>query len=152
MTHEAIANKAAVATVRPINPLVTVVESVYHQVPGEQPTQPVESRYSSELATDEQPFIRKFKVGSEWKALETGWLNDCSMLVLKNEAPHWTVQPTDEERLEAALKVVEMGCGGKALAELPPGESLRFRPADICSLRVRCIAGAANCVLCLFPK
>ena len=143
---------------RPANPCrIAVRELLYHQAPQEQPTA-VESVFSRPLVSDEQPYVRKVKVGGAWEAVETGWLVDAGMLHLANEEGRFQqVQPTPAERAAAARKVVEVGL---AVAEgevvvcwlLRPGESLRAEPAEVGRLRLRCREGVARVTVNVFPE
>lgn len=132
---------------------LTVVETIYHQDADGQPTA-VEANYARWLASDEHPFQRRLKVGEEWQRLETGWLEDVSLLVLTNEeGKGLQTIPTDEERVALAARIVEVGTpGSEADWLILPGESLRGRPAAMRQLRFRCRAGTARCVLTLFPE
>jgi hypothetical protein len=136
-----------------------VVETVYLQRPGGQPVS-VESRFSRRLLSDEQPYLRQFKVGPEWTLLDRGWLTECSCLVLSNEEGRFhQVQPTPEERDAALRKVVEVGvCFNDDMRDLiyrfavvRPLESGRFEPADLAAIRIRCLDGPAKVSLTLFP-
>jgi hypothetical protein len=131
---------------------LVVVETVSCHPQGQDPVA-VESRFARPLATLEQPFVRRFSVGSSWQALPPGWLERASMLVLSNDegkAP--LVRPTQKEKQVLASRVVEVGVGPLAFALVGPGESCRFSPHDLGSLRVRCQAGEAKCTLTLIPE
>lgn len=146
---------------------ITVVESVIHQTPGEQPTM-TESRFTRWLETTEQPFLRKFAVGPAWQKLEIGWLPKAGMLVLANLPERYLRMPTDERKQEDAAKVVEVAFqaadAGKrdmhsppkpvliAAIVVPPGESCRFAPADAATILVRCQSGEVKCALTLLPE
>ena len=135
---------------------LVVVESVYHQPADGQPIV-AESRFSRRLRTDEQPYVRWFKVTEEWQSLDHGWLDAAGMLVLKNEeGTNPQTIPSAEERAEIAAKVAEIGLLANdtlvlLFALLQPGESLRFQPIGIPALVVRCRKGEARCCLHLFP-
>jgi hypothetical protein len=148
---------------------ITVVESVYHQTENEQPTMVPESRYSRPCITDEQPFLRKGKIGEQWQSLETGWLPQTSLLRLSNEAGKFSRIPSLEEREQEAAKVIEVAfvppvdhtpkrdmhspqqTGPHPCLEIHPGESSRFRPCDLGTIRVRCRSGEAPYHLSLLP-
>lgn len=130
-----------------------------------------ESRFVYEQESDEQPCTRKARAGPEWRPLDAGWLKEAGAVILINEEgkfPH--VNPTPEERAEAAAKVVELGClpplppgapaehqsaAGErpvAFAEIAPGRSAQFAPADLARLRVRCRKGEARYTCAAYPK
>lgn len=136
---------------------LTVVDVVYHQGLGDQPTS-VESRFGRWLNTDEQPYHRKIKVTTDWMPLDLGWLGtQISMLVLMNEeGRHFQVYPTPKERALIEERIVEIGIEVHDHVEecwlIPPGESIRAQPVAPDRLRVRCRRGEARCVLTLFPS
>jgi hypothetical protein len=125
---------------------------------GEQATW--ESRFGRMLVTEEQPFVRKSKIGLEWQPLETGWVKDCACILLINEEGKLGhVYPTEEEKREVAERIIELGTvngtDDSAVAdwEIPPGESFRGSPAlDLRLLRIRCRQGEARYTLVLVPK
>lgn len=88
----------------------------------------VESKFARQLNTDEQIWLRKASVGSEWEPLETGWIERASMMVLKNEEP-------------AGGGMLELGLAAaghvQPISSLPPSTSLRLPPSTLASLRLR---------------
>jgi hypothetical protein len=87
---------------------ITVVEQVYHQLSGSQP-RAIESRFSRELESDEQPYERHLKVGEESVPLDCGWIKEASQLVIINEeGKGLQANPTDEERKGLACKILEI--------------------------------------------
>lgn len=96
---------------------IVVVENVYHQGSDGMPTTHVYPRYTQFLTTDEQPYQRHTKVGEEWVRLDTGWLNECSLIVLENtEGLFQFRNPTKEEVEETKKKVIEIGFISDAIA------------------------------------
>lgn len=134
---------------------MTVIETIYHQAPNDEPTS-FTSRFSRSLETDEQPYARKLKVGESWQPLDRAsiWLAEAGLLRLVNEeGTNWPTNPTPEQLAEVAAKVVEIGFGADTAAILvPPGESVRFSPADLALIRLRCRSGTARCALALLPR
>lgn len=138
---------------------VVVVEQVYHQQPGGQPTV-VESKYTRRLDSDEQPFgPRRIRVTEEWTKLDTGWVVEGGMLCLSNEEGKiMTVQPSPSERRDIDSRIVEVclvdpetgNVGGVWL--VPPGESLRAATASFNGLRIRCRKGSARIVFTVIPS
>ena len=63
---------------------LTVVGSIYCQEPGEQPVSQ-ELLFVRELASAEQPWQRRTRIGEDWQPLETGWIDDPGMVVLAND-------------------------------------------------------------------
>ncbi len=110
---------------------LTVVEQVYYQQLGVAPTVQ-EARYSFRLDTDEQPFIRRTKVGADWDMLSLGWLKDAALLVISNEeGKQQFFNPTPEESVELSWKVLEISFDGELPAlYVRPGRSLTIEPAN----------------------
>lgn len=135
---------------------LTVVESVYHQTPDGQPAV-TESRYGRWLASTEQSYVRRLKVGPGWERLDTGWVTDCSQVVVINyEGAGLRVNPTPAERDAVAALVVQAGVGlpgvgPVACHDVPPGESCRFRPTPGAALYLRCPAGVARVSITAVP-
>jgi hypothetical protein len=151
-----IAIKSEVRYVPPPPPLhaarVTVTQTVTHMTRERQVSW--ESMFGRMISTEEQPFVRNSKVGEQWMPLETGWLKDCSCLVLVNEEGKLgDTYPTLEEKKVTAAKVIELGWAEDTACWLvPPGESFRGSPADLGKLRIRCQRGEAKYTLVLVPK
>lgn len=147
---------------------LTVVESVYCEVPGTKPTQE-DSRYARGLAfVDDPPYTRPmWRVGPDWQPLDAGWLSGVplSLVLLTNLEGTLPPEklPTYEEREAVIRRVVEVGvvvgaCDNsrddkvEGFAEIQPGESIRFRPlGDSSRVRVRCREPLAHCRLTLIP-
>ena len=137
--------------------LVTV-GTVYHQRPGRQPAQ-VGIRWVRQMASDEQPVSREIVIGEAWQPIEAGWLKDVGYLVLANEEGKWTQTiPTEQEKIAAAGKVVEVGMVGyegdpvrRTCFLVLPGETLPCTPSCLSLLCLRCRTGQARCTLTLYP-
>jgi hypothetical protein len=89
---------------------LVIVENVYHQITGEQPTSLAPVAYSAPLASDEQPYQREFKVGPGWEMLDHGWLDPqgVSLLCLRNRPDQRNVRPNADEAAADAAKVIEL--------------------------------------------
>lgn len=153
-------------------PRVTVVEQAYYQSPDDQP-RVVETRYSQDLQTDEQPYLRLMKVTEEWRHIDHGWVEDASWLIISNEEGRvGTVIPSREEQAAARAKVVELGWefappadGPRTMhsperappppiapvIEIKPGTSIRISPKFVRAIRLRCQSGMARVTVNLFP-
>lgn len=131
----------------PVKPRLTVVRSVYHQLPGEEPTA-VQNRFMRTLEREEPTQKRRYTVGAEWLSLNAG---SVAMAVVANEeGAGRQTRPTEEEAADLAAKVVEVGVGGVALALVRPGENLEFEPAGG-AIMLRCRSGSARVVVTLIP-
>lgn len=135
--------------------LLTVVQSYYHQQEGMQPTQ-IEARYTRELKTDEQPYVRHFKVGETWDKLDTGWLTDCSLLIVKNNEGRFTDRiPTPAQLQEALARVVEIGLGIGPVSPcllVHPNESHPLHVVSLDEVWLRCANGEARVSVMAFPR
>lgn len=123
---------------------LTVCEAIYHTVhDGTSPTGNP-NNYSFPLTTDEQPFQRWQKVGTQWVPIETGWLEAGSMLVLRNEGKvnvHLGVAEPDSP----TEHVLQFGT-------IRPGGSARFEPNQVGNLRLSTNDGECRCSVTLFPE
>ena len=139
-----------------LKPRLTVVEHVYHQEGGGK--SPVGSDCVSArfLRTDEQPYVRKTRIGETWTRLDTGWLASVSLIRVVNEATVFATYPSLREKTEAEAKVLEIGVedetGVHSFARVRPGDSFRIDPVDSPSLRVRCRSGFAQVTIHAFPE
>lgn len=136
---------------------ITVVDTIYHQRTGSQPTA-VESRFCVGVQSDEQPYTRSFKVGEEWKLLDHGWIDQCSMLLLSHDDDgSRQVQPTEEKRKELDEQVVELSFTSLPTLQnpdllVPYKESIRIIPVSLERVFIRCRKGIARCTVTIFPK
>lgn len=138
---------------------LTVVESIYHQTTGEQPSA-VLTRFSRDLESDEQPYVRRRrKATPEWQPVDYGWVESPAMVVIQNDERRLlrarATNPTDEERLAAEAKVIELRFADSSHSPvwlILPGETMRGSPSPGASLRVRCLAGEAQYNLFVYPK
>lgn len=133
----------------------TVVETVYHQVLGEEPTS-LETRYNRDLESNEQVYERQAVATEEWKLLDCGWLSgNVGLLVIRNEeGKSRQTNPTEAEKEELAKRVIEVCHLGSVLGGwfIPPSTSMRGYPSHPPSLRIRCLHGTAKYRLFLIPK
>jgi hypothetical protein len=78
------------------------------------------------------------------------------MLVLRNDEGRFSVNPTPQQREEAAQRIIELSFGGnreKPDILIPPGETCRFYPACSSSIKLRCRPpGPARYSLAVVPK
>lgn len=159
---------------------LTVVEQVCHR-PADAGPASFASGFSCALETSEQPLLgRRVTVGEQWQPLEAHWLADsgASQVVLVNlEGDFSQRAPTPEERLEASLRIVEVGFADDQAAPqgprrrltafdppreaprgpaprvvLRPGRSCRFEPWCLNDLRLRCAKGEARVEVNVIPR
>lgn len=133
---------------------ITVVESLYYQPFGGNPSV-IDCRYDRWLdCVDEQPYSRKSKVGEEWIPLDIGWITACGLLHIENNEGKFPFRiPTAEEKAESNAKVLEINYAGSERCLLvPPGESTRIIPSHPKDLLIRCRKGQAKFTVTAFPS
>ena len=137
---------------------MVVMETIVHQPQDEQP-EAVERRFSRPVKGEEQMYLRRMPVDGNWRKLDLGWIASAAMLHLENLTERRDVIPTEQEKRDAADRIVEVGvCLGDAsqdmceFALVRPGETMRFEPLNVGSLRVRCRRGATKVMLTLVPE
>ena len=131
---------------------LTVVETVYHQNPKEQPTC-VDSRHTQVIEGDEQVWQRRCKVGEEWTPIDQGWIEACSCFHVRNDEGRFLINPTDAEREEVAARVLEIAFAGQVQHAwlVRPGMTFRGEPSEARSLLIRCRSGEARYTVTFFP-
>lgn len=118
---------------KPLKNSITIVQNVYHRdrVNHSNPYQ-ITTRSYQELETDEQPFVRKTKVGKTWDNLDCGWLEDPSLLIIHN---------TDQREESPILTVgVKYGRGKDDIKEIwfvCKGRDCRVEPFDVNELYIK---------------
>jgi hypothetical protein len=137
----------------PARDTITVVQTVYHQPAGEEPTA-VTLQYVRPLETSEQPYVRKIKVGESWQPLDLGWIEQPGMILLVNDEGKFTQTiPTPEERAEAEAKVVEVGLGSPPWLIPPQGSFLGMSSGIGRRLvNLRCQKGTARVTIHVYPR
>jgi hypothetical protein len=129
---------------------LVVVEQVHHQEQGSAPVS-LDTRYTVELSSDEEPYVRRLNVGEETARLDFGWAKDPAMLVLRHERPVRSVHPGAEEAAADEARRVVLLVGDRAFAAVRPGCSLRMEPTAGAELNVRCTQGSAKCTIMVVP-
>lgn len=126
--------------------LLTVVETVYHQCPTDQPSS-VTSNFTRQLTGSDQQMYgpRRLIVGKEWMQIEYGWLKGTpSMVVIRNEEGHFGL------RSDAPLAILEVGVDATngyivPIHKVRANESCRFEPANGAEFYVRAAGAAEMC-------
>lgn len=115
---------------------LTVVETVYHQLLSGSPEVLSDSRYGTNLHSEEVPYNRPQKIGTDWVKLDLMWVDNPILLVLENlEGSDYQTLPSPEEIAEVEKRIVEVGIrisptDFASFALVIPGESIRFFPAS----------------------
>ena len=117
------------------NNRITVVEHIYHQIAGKNPTV-VTSIFTRNVSKVDQVYQREPSVGfnEDWQSINLGWAIPCAMLVLKNL--------TDDHTLEATFKCIIEDPSRYCLL-VPPRESIRITARSPEDLVVRSLQGPA---------
>lgn len=145
---------------QPTTARIVVVEQIYFQSTDNMPVQ-TEHRFVRQLKSDEQPYVRRMKIGTEWQPLECGWIDECSMLLIEHEAPNWQVMPTAEERKAVNDRIVEIALYNSTMFDpsaivpdwyIPVGESFRGSPVALENIYLRCTEGETRIKVTLFPS
>lgn len=131
---------------------VGIAGTVYHQLPGHNPTS-TSLRCSMSLKTEEEAFSRTppDPVGEKWQGLSTGWLPAYSMLCIRN------LEKSGGSTLQIGMSPTE---GSKDLVSLPltipPGMVTVLYPlsklSPTCVIALRCIDGEAHYTLFAVPE
>jgi hypothetical protein len=131
------------------NSRVGIAGTVYHQLPGHNPT-PTSLRCSMFLKTEEEAFSRTppNPVGRKWQKLDLGWLPGCSMLCIKN------LEKPGGNDLEIGSPSVILSGQSHPIVPLPlvipPGMVTVLYPTT--ELAVRCLGGEAQYTLFAVPE
>ena len=131
-------------------PRLTVLGQTYYQAPDEPPVL-VEERFTVPVSGGEQVFTRRLVVGEEKVAIDFGWLEDVSLLVIENRGgpPRQTV-PTPEEEEEDAARNLTVFFDDVPAVLIQPRQSARFQPVGN-KLYVRCHGGTTRVTYTAFP-
>lgn len=131
---------------------LTVVEKIYHQIPGSDPTG-INIGFTRHLQEDEEPYLRSPRkpVPIDWTPLDLGWIaEECksaSCVVIRNlSRPKEPVfLQEDDEFIYIKYK------DSKEHFTIAPQEAMRFTPSDPKSLVIRSSTGKALFSLVIFP-
>lgn len=144
-----------VPDVEPWKARMTVVETVYHQLWSDDPTE-ISCRFSVELEMAEEPYQRKKRVGVVWETLDTGWIKGrVGTVVIINGSRKMTQGLPSEEEKEAIAKQVillRFSKDSDGDVRIPPKESFRFRPHTSELPEIRCEVGEARYKIFIVPR
>lgn len=116
---------------------LTVVEKMYHQAHGGEPTC-VESVYEVQLQTDEEVYSRSLTIDETPVPLDRGWLNGkpINQIVIHNKEA-------------APSKQMFVGFGSDVGLLVLPGQSSRFLPSG--ELTIQSMSGSLKCKIQVIP-
>lgn len=143
-----------------------VNQTVYYYGAGNPQHKSYNSTYSAKCDMNEAPYERNLRVTEEWQQLDQGWFKDYpgkepeEMLLINEEGSLLQRIPTEEEKVEIASRIVEVGVkivvtegvGIVDVARIKPGRSLRYSPQEIGRVWLRCRKGVARVSLVLIPE
>lgn len=142
---------------------ISVIVNAYHQAHNENPTH-IQPGYTRLVDKDEQIFPpRKSRVNTEWKPLETGWIEsgNASLLIIENNGTGTPmVQPTEEQRKKEQERIVEIGIsigssvGIIPIAQIGVGRCFLLEPlrCDPKLYHARCVTDETKISVTVFPK
>jgi hypothetical protein len=128
---------------------ITVVEHIYHQVAGHEPT-PIDTIFTRYTTEAEQVYLRKSPKGlsTEWESLDTGWVKDPSMVFIRNDAKEGTIEIT----FCCVLEDMSIMGPDPYCLHVPPGETQRLTVPDVTRLRMRRDEGNGQYTLIAIPR
>ncbi len=128
---------------------VTVVDQTTYQ--SDEVMLPLSDQpYSFSVTSDERPYQRVYTVNEDWQPLDTGWVKEPHMLIVRNLPSNRATYPTKEEANEAASAVVDLAVDMVIFGCVPVGESVRMYP--ITQLFARSRKGTAKISVTAVPK
>ena len=132
---------------------VTIVEKIYHRLPGQSPTL-IRSAFNFLPETEEQLYVRyDQKATEDWTPLDYGWIESPSLVVIKNtEGQGLSVNPSNKEKADITRRIIQLRLGDGPASELEvlPGEAQRLRTRQ--PLFIRCVNGSARYSLWAIPR
>jgi hypothetical protein len=133
---------------------VTLALRFHHHRGGQITEVPV--GFERDLAGSEEPVRRTIEVTEQTRKLETYWLEDkVGFAVFQNVATHANpnVRPTAEQKAELERRVVQVTFGLDCVRGLllPPGVGYPVYVEDVANVYLRCLSGAAQLAVWLFP-
>lgn len=105
---------------------ITVVENIYFQRRGEDPSQ-CGKNFELTLETKEQPYDRDLTINEEWKLLDLGWLKENTKLlwIFNKEGKFLATIPTKEEKEIVSKKVIEVFFYNRLQGDIRSFENIR---------------------------
>lgn len=152
----------SVMTNQPANtPRMSIVENVYHSIPGQGTSGPGASRFYRYLNSDEEAYDRTLRVGKEWQPIDIGWLKDKDVACVRIGNKNTRVpskKPTLEQIDADNAKILEIGIEDihtgviTVFSEIPVNEDMRVsNPKILEFMRIRCKTGDTKYSIYLVP-
>jgi hypothetical protein len=135
---------------------LTVVELVYYQQVDAQFPVSYDHRFGCAVESTEQAYVRLTEADEDWKKVETGWIKEASMVVIKNEAGKYNHNPTEEKRVAEEAKILEVSLVPHSSPPcsclcIRPQQSQRITPTELSRLKIRCARGSARYTVVAVP-
>lgn len=131
--------------------VLTCVTTITHRHPAGNPTH-IDCRFSELLQSDEHPYARPFKVGQEWKEIDTAWIEEASLLVVQNPKISYAMQPSQEQKEFDDQRILELAYPDSPPWLIRPGRIFIAEPSDLAGLRIRSQQGTAEVMLTAIPR
>lgn len=137
---------------------LTLVASIYHEHPGEEPFSFAFQASRSLPSCDDQVYQRRLTLSEIWTPLDLGWFKDTPERIgyicienLEGRIKH--TYPTEEQRREMAKKVVLVSPSrdDDRAWEIWPTFSFIGLPTKPELVDLRCKSGSAKILLTVFP-
>ena len=131
------------------NNRLTVVERIYHQITGQNPTIISGGFTRKPIADVDQVWSRTPPkgIGPNWEPLDLGWITSCILLHVHNLSAESTIEVTFS-------CVVDDPCiedPSRYCLVVPPNETLRITPSSARDLRMRSQSGQAQYTITAIP-
>lgn len=152
---------------------ITIVESVYHQLPGKNPVAKP-TRHLCVCESAERPYERTITIGKDWVAIDLGWFKEGNakpglVQIFNDQKPPVPVmmggRPPEKSKAVSGSGEGEQGPpeaipdgvyisfdGQKPTLHLPPGESARFRPLKHDQIWLRSTNDSDDVTIIVYPK
>ena len=97
---------------------------------------------------------KKVAVTSEWAKIDTMWIDNPGLIIIGNTGTRYRINPTAEQRVADALKIVELlVCEGAVPIVIRPGRFFMGEILDVSEASLR-VVGADNALVrvIVYPK
>ena len=133
---------------------LTCVLNLYHEQHGEQPTG-MRLTFSESLSVNAERYQRRMRVTEQAIPLDLGWFkpDEVGLILVENlEGLHLQVHPSDEERADLELRVLEVGEPDCSCWFIPPRRFLLGYSSDPGSITVRSQHGTIKMGITIYPR
>jgi hypothetical protein len=102
--------------------------------------------------SEEDVYKRKVKVDQDWIAIDTGWLENVSYILIKNTKKAYSVHPSKEEQDSDKNKNILVRYDkGDPLFTIDKGSFLLFKPMDVTKIQISSPEGSTKVELIVMP-